>query len=346
MKTLILKPSSLGDVIQALPVLRLLKQHNASNEIFWWLSSDLVPLLEDDPDLAGILPFDRRRWAYPRGWRRNLDSIREMRAHRFDWVIDLQSLARSGLFAWLANGRLTIGLDDAREGARGFYDLIVPRPSFFTHAVDWYLEVLRKLSVPVHWNFDWMPLRPKTASTVRKKWPCDRARWILLHPGARWPTKRWPVEYYQKLVHLLTSSYPDLDVAVLGTREEASLGSTITQTDPQRCLDLTGQTSLPEMIEWIRQSEILICNDTGPMHMAAALGKPVVAILGPTEARRTGPYGQIDHVIRVDLPCAPCFRSNCANPNRLQCLREISATDVFARVRRNFVETRSVAPVL
>jgi len=320
--------------VQALPVLRLLKLHNPANEVFWWLSADLAPLLEDDPDLAGILPFDRRRWLHPHWWRRQLASILEMRAHRFDWVIDLQSLARSGLFAWLANGKVTVGLDDAREGARGFYDVVVRRPSFFTHAVDWYLEVLRELNVPVHEDFAWMPARPKIASSIRKKWPLQRAKWILLHPGARWPTKRWPVECYQRLVQLLTAATPNLDLAVLGTRDEAFLGSAIAQTNPQRCLDLTGQTSLTEMIEWIRQSEMLICSDTGPMHVAAALDKPVVAIFGPTEGRRTGPYRQIDRVIRVDLPCAPCFRSRCGNPNRLQCLREITPEDVFDRVSK------------
>jgi ADP-heptose:LPS heptosyltransferase len=78
----------------------------------------------------------------------------------------------------------------------------------FTHAVDWYLEVLRQLNVPVHWNFDWMPVRPKIASTIRKKWPLHRARWILLYPGAGWPTKRWPIESYQELVDRLVAAYP------------------------------------------------------------------------------------------------------------------------------------------
>lgn len=263
-----------------------------------------------------------------------------MRAHRFDWVVDLQGLARSGLFAWLANGKIIVGLDDPREGARGLYDVIVPRPSFFTHAVDWYLEVLRRLDVPVHGNFTWLPERPETWSSVQKKWPVHRAKWILFHPGARWPTKRWPVEYYQKLLKLVSAAYADIDVAVLGTRQEAALGSAIARTNPQRCLDLTGRTSLPEMIEWIRRSELLICNDTGPMHIAAALRKPVLALFGPTEPRRTGPYQQIDQVMRVDLPCAPCLRSSCSNPERLKCLLDITPADVFATLQRRLALIR------
>ena len=163
MKVLILKPSSLGDVVQALPVLRLLKQHLPHSQIHWWLESGLVPLLEGDPDLAGIIPFERRRWSSPWHWDEAWRSLRRIRAEGFDWVIDLQSLARSGLVAWLANGQRTVGLDDPREGARAFYDIIVPRPSYNTHAVDWYLGVLPPLGVPVHNRFEWLPERPAAA---------------------------------------------------------------------------------------------------------------------------------------------------------------------------------------
>src|SRR5881227_1946586 len=95
LKILILKPSSLGDVVQALPVLRLLKKHFPASEIYWWLERRLVPLLETDPDLAGVIPFERERWASPRNWKQAWASLRQIRAHRFDWVIDLQSLLRS-----------------------------------------------------------------------------------------------------------------------------------------------------------------------------------------------------------------------------------------------------------
>ena len=153
MKILILKPSSLGDVIQALPVLRLLKLWRPDAQIHWWLEKGLIPLLEGDPDLTRAIPFDRKRWASPRNWDGLWASVSGMRRRRYHWVIDLQSLARSGAFAWMANGGLLVGLDDPREGARGFYDVIVRRPSFHTHAVDWYLGTLRALEVPIRTDF-------------------------------------------------------------------------------------------------------------------------------------------------------------------------------------------------
>jgi lipopolysaccharide heptosyltransferase I len=332
-KILILKPSSLGDVIQALPVLRLIKRHLPQSEIFWWIESSLAPLLEKDADLAGLVLFNRRRWAEPRNWARLFRTVRWARAQRFDWVIDLQCLARSAVFGWLANGQLTVGLDEPREGARGFYDIIVSRPSSHTHAVEWYLRVLEVLKVPADWNFEWLPRQPDIEKAVRKKWPVDGSRWIVVQPGARWLNKRWPAEYFAELVRLSAASMNEFHFAILGGTEDAPLGAAITQAAPGRCLDLTGKLSLPEMLEWIRLCDVMVSNDTGPMHAAAAMGKPLVALFGPTEPARTGPYGQLQHVLKQKLWCSPCMSPWCRNPRQLECMRLLTPSLVFQRVQ-------------
>ena len=339
MKILILKPSSLGDVIQALPVLRLLKQHFREAEIFWWIDTALAPLLEGDPDLAGIVRFERQRWGKPRHWPEMLRSIRWLRDQHFDLVIDLQCLLRSGAFGWLANGTVFIGLNEVREGARGFYDLAVPRKSFHTHAVDWYLSVLSALGVPVHNHFVWLPKRPAIAAEVKRKWFCENSKFkiqnsklILLLPGARWENKRWPAKHFAELVRQFAEKFPDARFAILGSGGDKPLGEIISRALPERCLNLCGATSLPEMIEWIRLGDLMITNDTGPMHAAAALGKPLVALFGPTEPRRTGPYGQLENVLRLDLPCSPCMKSVCHFEKPEECLRALSPTLVFERV--------------
>ena len=334
MKILVLKPSSLGDVVQALPVLRLLKRHWPAAEIFWWVDTSLVPLLEGDPDLAGVVRFERRRWASPVHWPEMWRSIQWVRRQAFDLVIDLQCLARSGAFAWLARGELLVGLDEPREGARGYYDLIAARPSWHTHAVDWYLGVLKLLNVPVHRDFEWLPERPAVAADVKRKWQTDGAGWIVLQPGARWSNKRWPVEHFASLTSKLSAAYPDFRFAILGGEADRELGAALVRDNPQRCLDLTGKISLPEMVEWIRLSRLMISNDTGPMHVAAALGRPLVAIFGPTEPRRTGPYRQRDQVVQTTLPCVPCMKPYCTFSRPLECLRAISPEEVFARARQ------------
>jgi lipopolysaccharide heptosyltransferase II len=328
-KILILKPSSLGDVVQALPVLRLLKLHLPASKIFWWIDTKLAPLIEGDPDLAGVVHFHRQRWAAPRHWPEIVRSIWWMRRQGFDWVIDLQSLMRSGIFAWLANAKLTVGLDEPREGARGFYDLLVQRPSRQTHAVDWYLKVLPALGIPVHWNFQWLPKRPALAEALQQKWRTNGARWVAFQPGARWLNKRWPAEYYAQVLRELAAERPDLRFAVLGSDNERALGETISKAGGARCLDLTGRLSLPEMVEWLRGCELLVTNDTGPMHVAAALGKPVVAMFGPTTPHRTGPYRQLDHVLQLPLPCVPCLKSRCTYEKPFECLRALPPSAVL-----------------
>ena len=323
-------------MVQALPVLRLLKLHLPTSEIFWWIDASLAPLLEGDPDLAGIVRFERQRWASPRHWPEMLRSIGWLRAQNFDWVIDLQCLARSGAFAWLSNGKFLIGLDEVREGARGFYDVAVRRASFHTHAVDWYLAVLPRLGVPVHKDFVWLPERPAIASAVQSKWQADGTRWIAVQPGARWENKRWPVEYFAELVRSVAQKYPDARFVILGSKEDQSLGEAVSRAAPPRCLNLCGATSLPEMVEWLRRCEFMVTNDTGPMHVAAALDKPLVAIFGPTEPRRTGPYGYLENVMRIDLPCSPCLKSHCVYEKPNECLRAISPGKVVERIRTHF----------
>jgi lipopolysaccharide heptosyltransferase II len=304
------------------------------SRIYWWIDSSLAPLLEGDPDLEGLIRFRRRDWHRPHNFLAGWRGIRWIREQQFDWVIDLQCLARSGLLAWLASGKLTVGLDEPREGARTFYDFTVPRASYYTHAIDWYLAVLERLKVPITKDFEWLPPRADVAARVRDTWGTAGKRWILFQPGARWMNKRWPVEYYAQLLSSLAARYTGHHFAVLGGAQDTELGRGIADAAPPgRCFDLTGKLSLPEMVEWIRGSEVMVTNDTGPMHVAAALGKQIVALFGPTEPRRTGPYGQSACVLRSRLPCVPCMKPRCHYHKPLECLRSITPAAALRAVR-------------
>lgn len=329
-------------MIQALPVLRLLKLHFPKSEIYWWLDSKLLPLLEGDPDLHGVISFHRQRWSSPFYWNEMVRSIYDLRRKKFDLVIDLQGLARSGAFAWLANGESTIGVADSREGALGFYDSAVARPSFDTHAVDWYLAVVKSLGVPVHNNFTWLPARAQIQASIQKL-ANHATHWIAINPGARWANKRWPAEYFAELVRRLAGQNPEARFIILGGREDQPLGQIISQAEPERSVDLTGKTSLLEMIEWIRRCDYIVTNDTGPMHIAAALGKPVVALFGPTDPRRTGPYGQIAHSLRISLPCSPCLKDVCAYEKPMECLRAMTPAFVHSEIKRRLADVPQVS---
>ena len=167
------------------------------------------------------------------------------------------------------------------------------------------------------------------------KFEIQNSKLILLQPGARWQNKRWPVEHFAELVRLLALKFPGARFAILGGTDDHPLGEIISQSRRRSCLNLCGQTSLPEMVEWIRRGDVMVTNDTGPMHAAAALGKPLVALFGPTEPRRTGPYGQLENVLRLDLPCSPCLKSVCHFEKTDECLRGISPARALAAVRRH-----------
>jgi len=324
MKILILKPSSLGDIVQAIPVLRLLRLNYPDSEIYWWIDTRFSQILEGDKDLNGLIYFDRYHWASPFYWSKVFSIISELRNKRFDLVIDLQGLVRSGAFGWIVNGDLFVGVDEPREGAIGFYDIIARRPSYYTHAVDWYLETLRILNVPAHFNFDWLPPRKEVIDAIDKKWNLANSKYVLIAPGGRWKTKQWFPQYYVSLVEKLLAEYKNLNFVVIGTEDSSDTANQIKKLAGERCLNLVGKTTIVEMTELIRLSKLVVCNDSGPMHIAAALKKPIVAIFGPTEPRRTGPYGFLQGVIQAPLPCVPCFKRKCKNTKHLECLHLIT----------------------
>ncbi len=332
-KILILKPSSLGDVLHALPVLRLLKKQFPESQIHWWISQSFAPLLEGDRDIAMLHLFKRNEFNSIRGWIHLFQTARRLRNEQFDWVLDLQGLARSAIMAWLARGKLTVGMNTRREGASAVCDLLVDRAPD-EHAVDWYLGALRTLKIPQACEFDWLPARPDWASQFKLKWPANGGKWVAIAPGARWDTKRWPPDYFKRAIELLLKKDAHLSVAIFGDKSDAPIGAALASVNPQRCLDLTQRTSLPELVEWIRHSEILLTNDTGTMHIAAALKKPVVALFGATNPNKTGPYGQSSQVVKVALPCSPCMKRVCKNVRQLECLRLITPEQVAETVWR------------
>lgn len=344
MKVLILKPSSLGDVVQALPLARMIRAKHATAEISWWISDDLRSLLEGDPDICNLIEFHRKKWASPRHWGDIVRSIGEARRMRFDWVLDLQGLARSAAFSWFVNGNFTVGLDNPREGASLAYDVAVRRPQDSPHAVDWYLKALDALDVPVRWDFEWLPRRPFAEAAVVRGLEGWTGPLIAICPGARWNTKRWPVGSFARLIDRIEETLPDVRFAVVGGRGDRSMGEELIRGNPDRRLDLTGRTSLAEMIEWIRRSALLITNDTGPMHVGAALNTPVVGLFGPTDPRQTGPYGQLDETLQIEeLPCVPCRKAACRRPVSMECLSELTPEFVFERFMERWQRLKNAA---
>jgi heptosyltransferase-1 len=311
----------------------MLKLEHPTLQAHWWIARELAPVLEADPDIDRLFLFERKKWAQRGYWLRILRTIRQMRLERYDYVIDLQGLARSGIVGWLARGKTFIGVEDLREGAFGLYDKSVPRRHAGIHAVDWYLDVVRSLNAAIRWDFQWLPEKNVVSDQIRKAYSLDNKELITICPGGRWANKRWPSDLYQKVAQRVATEYPTAQIGIIGSSDESSLASEIANAAPGRTLNFAGKTSLPELVEILRLSKALITNDTGPMHIAAALGKPVIGIFGPTDPKRTGPYGQISRVLQRELPCAPCMKPVCSWNEPLACLLGISPDQIMNELR-------------
>jgi len=341
-KILIIKPSSLGDVIHALPFLKAVKDAFPESIIDWLISKSLKGILEDNPLINDLIIIDKDSWKYPGNigkTSRELINLRKtLRRRHYDMVIDLQGLLRSGIISMFAPSSLRIGFTDAREGSRYLYHRKVS-VNGIAHAVDKNLEVARviqksqksrvKSQKPEKIEF---PLYiDKTAGERVKRLlgNINEKGYIVIVPSARWATKRWPEERFAGLI----SRIP-IPCIIAGSRSDRPVAQRVYNLSQKKPVDLCGKTDLKELVALICNAGMLISGDTGPMHIAVALDVPVIALFGPTDPERTGPYGwrKKDNirVIRSGAPCSPCKKRRCMDPF---CMTDISVDMVLQEVK-------------
>jgi lipopolysaccharide heptosyltransferase I len=328
-RILIIKPSALGDVVHTLPVLKLLRRRWPEAHVAWVVGGAFASLLEGHPQLDEVIRFERGRFA--RGWRDPGAAAglfrfdRELRGGAFDLVIDLQGLFRSGWMTMRTRAPVRVGFSNARELAHLFYTHRIAVDSPDQHAVDRYLKLCDALGcgrAPVEFSFH---VTDQDRQHVAEILGHDRPFAVLL-PGTNWPTKRWPVEHFAALVGPLRERF-GLDSIVAGGPDVAGIAGLI-----PRAINVVGKTSnLRQLVALLERADLVIANDSGPMHIAAALGRPLVTMFGPTNPQRTGPYGRLDSVVRLDIPCSPCYSRRCSHQS---CLKWLQAEHVLAVAER------------
>ena len=330
-RLLIVKPSSLGDVVHALPTLSALRRRFPSARLSWLVKREWAEVLEGQPDLDDVLAVDLS----VKGW---AAAIRAVREGRFDLVVDLQGLLRSAVLGWASGSPARVGFANGREGSPWFYSHRVPVPDASMHAVDRYLLIARFLGAesagPEHASFC-LPRDPVTDARVDALLAAAGVRagtrLVALNPSARWTTKRWPAESFAAVGDWL-QLHAGARVAVVGSGKERSAGNDVIRLMQTTPLDLVGKTTMKELIALLRRLRVFITNDSGPMHLAAAVGTPVIALFGPTDPGRTGPYGDGHRVLRSGVPCSPCFSRHCANAVEMECLTSIQPQQVIESV--------------
>lgn len=317
----LIKPSALGDIVHSLPVLSALRCRYPEAHITWVVNRSYEPLLLGHPDLDATLAFDRgvARAGRLRGARSFMSFLWEMRRQQFDLVIDLQGLLRTGLMTWASGAPRRMGLHTAREGARLFYTDVVA-DTLDMHAVDRYWLVAEALGVgdlPKRFTLPVDDASRAWASQQLDGWPRP---WIMMNLGTRWETKRWPAGHFAELARRAARRFGG-SIILVGGPEETSLAKEVLAVSPEQTLDLIGKTDLRQLVAMLACADVMVSNDSGPLHIAAALGRPVVAPYTCTSPLRTGPYGAMRGAVATKVWCAASYLRRC---DRMDCMRELT----------------------
>ena len=271
---LIVKPSSLGDVVHTLPAAAALKRHWPSARLSWLVNPEWAPLLENNPAVDEVCLFPRQRFRGPLGAFRLLAWARNFGAkHSADLVLDFQCLLRSAIIGRHARRGRFYGLSDAREGASLFYDATVPVKRT-QHAVDRYLSLARALGVTVREPLEWpLPGHPLPGGF-------DASRpFLALHPFSRGKGKSLSCSEVEELCHALSP----LRIVLVGRSESAP-------KEMPHVENWLNRTSLPELTSILGRASWTISVDSGPMHIAAALSPRVLAFHTWSDPQKVGPY--------------------------------------------------------
>jgi len=323
-RILLVKLSSMGDVLHTLPTLEALRARFPRGHITWLVEGAYAPLLAGHPALDEVWEAPRLR---PRQWLKGPQRaalrrlVRNLRASSFDLVIDLQGLLKSAVWVALARSPRKVGYNGTREGSYLVLTERVPRFDPDSHAVWRYLHLAHHLGAPQGPPLFRLGLTPQAPEAL------PAGPLAVLHPGARWPTKLWPAPAWAELARWLGRSQ-GFQVALTGAPEDRELASAILAhlgDAGVAVLNLVGRTSLAELAGVLDQAKLAVTTDTGAMHLAAALGTPVAALFGPTAPWRTGPFEEGHEIVRLGVDCSPCFQRRCPEP---RCLTDLPVAAV------------------
>ncbi|MCC6346958.1 MAG: glycosyltransferase family 9 protein, partial [Nitrospirales bacterium] len=295
-KILVVKPSSLGDIVHSMPFLQVMRETFPQAEIHWIVAKGLEGLIEGHPLIGKLWIIEKDHWKDLKrlgGTARELKSLfASLREEEFDLAVDLQGLLRSGILTRASRAPVRVGFSEAREGSTLFYTHRV-RGGREVHAVDRYLKIASALGGTVRDVL--FPLPPAEDSAEVRAIKSGAGDYVVIVPGARWKTKIWPAERFGRIASLLRERS-----IIVGSQADGERAKEIEALSGGKALSLAGMTDLRELIAVIRDARFVLTNDSGPMHIAAALGIPVVALFGPTNPVRTGPYGSNHLLITPD----------------------------------------------
>jgi lipopolysaccharide heptosyltransferase I len=363
-RILLIKPSALGDVIHTIPLLVKLRARYPRARIDWLITPENAEIVRSHPALSNVVLFARhdfsrrgRRWRAVMAF---LELLKQIRRAKYDLVVDMHGQLRSAFFSLISGARVRIGFDrpikrsltvsaehdlknvpshgwrGAREGSWVAYTHRIAIPTLDVHAIDRYLWVAPLLGLNDDPPDLTIYLSSETIRTVEQLLeehgvPASKPL-VVLVPGTIWETKHWTIEGFAGVARQFIRE--GFAVALAGTKRDQQRCQQIAAAAPGSC-DLSGKTTPAELAALIRRAEVAVTNDSGSMHVAASLGKPMVSVFGPTNPVHIGPYQRPESVVRVDLPCSPCnYRRLSQCPFDHACMKQVTSEIVVERARK------------
>ena len=329
MKILVIKLRAIGDVVMSTAVIPNLRHAFPSAEIDFLVDHQALDAVKGHPHLNRVLalPRIRRRGSRKsRSFREMISLVYQLRKRHYDMVFDLYGNPRSALLAWMTHAPIRVGFDF--RGRRWLYTRRIPPRGDFVHEVEFNLDALSGMGIPIVERNPMFPLSDGDLTFIDnwiQKSNLRGAKRIGFHVWGGWPAKRWGLDRFAHLADRLIESW-NVDIVLLwGPGEKQAADSVMEQmSHPAR---LAPETTLKQLGALIQRCDLVIANDSGPMHIAAALGTPVVGIYGPTKARLQGPYGSGHRAVyKKDLECLGCNKQSCP---AMTCMETLTLDDVW-----------------
>ena len=332
---MVVKLSAIGDVIHALPVSYALKETFPEARVTWVVEPPAYELLTDNPYIDEIILFEKKKFKSLGGFLTNFGPFkRRLQQNQYDAALDLQGLFKSAAIAYLSKAPVRLGTCNMRECSDKVSRPVIG-PHAHGHIVERYLDAARELGCRVDKVVFPMNVTARDedlAARIMQQAGADMANpYVVLAVGANWPNKRWPTKYFAALSDWLYSQKL-IPVVIGGGVLDASLAAEIEAAAEIPPVNLVGRTSLKQLAHIIRHARLTLGGDTGPVHLSAGIGTKTVMVMGPTDANRNGPYGQLDNAIEADWDCKYCWKRAC--PKGRECLARISVDQVKDKIMR------------
>lgn len=337
---LIIRLSSIGDVLHSTPVARALKTAWPNCHITWLVGQVPSDLLGSNPYIDELYIWPRERWEnhmrrgqFKKAWQLWRSLQCDLQSRNFDVTLDIHGLFLSGMIATASKAPRRIGMGNTQELNWLFMNEIAPSLPQEVHVIERYLSVLKPLGI--HSKEYAMTLHlPDEAIAFAKNFlrshgVAETDTIIALNPGTTWPSKNWPTEYYAIVAKALQNNG---HILLCGGPSEQALGESIVTQSNVPVINAINQTSLLQLAALISQCNVLVTGDTGPLHMGIALNIPTVSLFGPTDPQKFGPLTGEYVILQESIDCRPCHKKNCPLTH-LKCMHSLYPQRVITAVQ-------------